>query len=418
MNKESLVNRLKIDRAPERRARRAAPNWLPLASIAAAVAFVIALGWLLIARPDLARVETAEARPAASGAAQTGPALLDASGYVVAQREATVSSKITGKVVEVAIEEGDHVQAGQVIARLDDSNARASQAQAQAELQQAEANVQLAQATLEDAAAKYQRYSAVSGQGLVSDQAIADARTPFDNARANLAVSQSQVAVARAAVGVAQRATDDTIVRAPFSGVVTVKAAQPGEIVSPISAGGGFTRTGICTIVDMDSLEVDVDVAESFINKVAPGMPATVRLNAYPDWDIPAQVIEIIPTADQSKATVAVRVGFKVKDPRILPQMGASVTFRGPGAGPGGGAQRGVIVPAGAVTTGDDGQPAVFVVADGRLDRRAVRLGARTGDGQVLLAGVQAGEAVALSGSKPLTDGARVRVAKVDNAGS
>ncbi len=212
----------------------------------------------------------------------------------------------------------------------------------------------------------------------------------------------------------AKRALDDTVVRAPFAGVVTVKAAQPGEMVSPISAGGGFTRTGIGTVVDMDSLEVEVDVAESFINRVSEGMPATVKLNAYPDWEIPAQVIAVIPTADRSKATVTVRVGMKLKDPRIVPEMGARVSFLSPAPAAGAAAAaavRGVSVPADAVETDAD-QPVVFVVDDGKAERRAVRLGARRGDDQVLLAGVSAGEEVAEDHLDKLKDGASVRVLK------
>ncbi|HKT54054.1 MAG TPA: efflux RND transporter periplasmic adaptor subunit [Caulobacteraceae bacterium] len=414
MNTDSFVNQLKINRSPDRPPTRTAPpGWRAAAAAAAGVLALVAVVWFLIARPDLAHVDAAEARGVAASGSQNGPALLDASGYVVAQRQATVSSKITGKVSAILIEEGQHVQAGQVLARLDDSNARANQAQSEAAVLQAEANVALAKATLEDATIKYQRYRSVSGQGVISEQAIADARTPYDNAVANLAVSQSQVAVARAALQAARQATDDTVVRAPFSGVVTVKAAQPGEMVSPVSAGGGFTRTGICTIVDMDSLEVDVDVAESFINKVVAGNPAVVKLNAYPDWSIPAYVIAIIPTADRSKATVTVRLGLKTKDARVLPEMGANVTFQGPGGAGSPSGARSVIVPAAAVTTTDNGQAAVFVVNAGRVERRAVRLGAQTGDEQVLLAGVQPGEIVAINANKPLTDGVEVRVSRL-----
>jgi RND family efflux transporter MFP subunit len=210
----------------------------------------------------------------------------------------------------------------------------------------------------------------------------------------------------------ARRNLDDTVIRAPFAGVVTVKAAQPGEMVSPVSAGGGFTRTGIGTIVDMDSLEVQVDVAESFINRVRQGMPATVKLNAYPDSEIPAEVIAVIPTADRSKATVAVRIGLKTKDPRLVPEMGARVSFLAPqtAAAAAGPAPRSVIVPADAVMADGPDKGAVFVVSDGRLERRAVRLGPAEKTGQVLQAGVKPGEKLAVGGLDKLKDGERVRI--------
>jgi RND family efflux transporter MFP subunit len=215
---------------------------------------------------------------------------------------------------------------------------------------------------------------------------------------------------------VAQREEEDTIVHAPFTGVVTTKNAQPGEIVSPLSAGGGFTRTGICTLVDMDSLEVEVDVSENFISRVHAGEPAILKLNAYPDWQIPAYVIAVIPTADRSKATVKVRVGFKSRDPRILPEMGARVSFMSSenksGATPAAG---GVVIPAEAVVPGaqsgaDTG--AVFVIHGDTVERRVVRLGARSADGQVVLSGLSAGERVALGDFSKLKDGARVKIAE------
>ncbi len=418
MTNEALLHQLRIDRTDKPRRPGGGPPWLIIVAIAVLVLAVIgAVAWVFIAQPDRIPVRAATATAISSGGAAQGAALLDASGYVVARRQATVSSKITGMVQQVLIEEGDHVQAGQVIARLDPSNARASEVQSQAQVGQAQANMQLAQAALADANIKYQRYRGAAGQGIIATQAIDDTRTAYDSARSNLAVSRSALAVSQAQLEVARRSLDDTIVRAPFAGVVTDKAAQPGEIVSPVSAGGGFTRTGICTIVDMDSLEVEVDVAESFINRVTPGMPAVVKLNAYPDWEIPADVIAVIPTADRSKATVTVRVGLKARDARIIPEMGARVTFLAPtpAGARAGAAQRGAIVPSEAVKTEDGGQAVVFVIEDGRVERRAVRLGALESAGQAVLAGVQPGEMVAIS-DKPLTDGAKVRLVKADDA--
>lgn len=418
MSQERLAGQLKIDRDPPRRRRPRDEGGLPWLWISLggllALALIAAGVWFLVARPDLTEVETAAAKPAWTGAAAQGGALLDASGYVVARREATVSAKIAGKVAEVLIQEGEHVAAGQVIARLDDSNARAALAQAEAQAASAQASIAVAQTAVADDGPKYQRSLALHGRGYLSDQDVEDARATYDTARDNLLLAQREYAASQATVEIYRRAEDDTVVRAPFAGVVTATAAQPGEIVAPV-AGGGFTRTGICTIVDMDSLEVDVDVAESFISKVAPGMPASVKLDAYPDWEIPAQVITVIPTADRSKATVAVRVGLKVKDARIVPDMGAHVAFLSPaptGPAAGGGATRPVIVPPDAVQTEDGGQTVVFVIDAGHAERRAVRVGDRTTAGQIIVAGLQPGEAVAVEGADKLKDGAGVKVVK------
>jgi RND family efflux transporter MFP subunit len=207
-------------------------------------------------------------------------------------------------------------------------------------------------------------------------------------------------------MSVAERNLDDTIVRAPFSGIVTVKAAQPGEMVSPISAGGGFTRTGIGTIVDMDSLEIQVDVNENFINRVQPAQQASAKLNAYPDWQIPAHVVAVIPTADRSKGTVTVRIGLDQKDARILPEMGVRVSFL---ADSGGKPAGGVTLPSNAVQeSGTAG--VVFVVHGDTLERRAVRLGAGGSGSITVLSGLTAGERVAVGDFNQFKDGAKIRV--------
>lgn len=356
--KASLLDQLRIDRGEEVRGGsgrngpgRGSRGWRVAAGVCALVALlaVAAVAWLLLHRAGAtpaavgSAASAADASDAASAAAAgsdaagaaisasppagAGASVLDASGYIVAQRQSTVSAKTTGRLRELLIEEGQYVKAGQVVARLDDSNTLAAVAQARAQLTQAEANLTAARTALADARPIFVRNRQEHTAAVISAQDFDTAKSAFDAARSNVPVQEAAVAAARANLLVAERFEDDTIVRAPFSGVVTNKAAQPGDIVSPVSAGGGFTQTGICTIVDMDSLEADVDVSENFINRVHPGQPAVVRLNAYPDWDIPASVIAIVPTADRSKATVKVRVGFKVKDARILPEMGARVSF-------------------------------------------------------------------------------------------
>ncbi len=272
--------------------------------------------------------------------ASTNTTVLEASGYVVARRLATVGSKTIGRVAEVSIEEGQQVEKDQIVARLDDSNARAAAAHARAEVAQAVARLEAARIALEDARPIFRRNEQQRQAGVISAQELDNARAAINKVQTAFDVSGRDLEFARAGLTVALRDLNETVLRAPFTGVVTVKAAQPGEIVSPQSAGDGLTRTGICTVVDMTSLEVQVDISENFINRLYAGQPATVRLNAYPDWAIPAELIAVIPTADRSKATVAVRVGFKERDPRILPQMSVRVAFLGGSAPPAGKAAR------------------------------------------------------------------------------
>ncbi len=353
---------------------------------------------------------------ASSGSgAGVGPSLLDASGYIVARRRATVSSKVTGKVVKVMLEEGQRVEAGQIIAILDDSNWRASLAQSRAQLQQAEASVDSAQTAFDDAKPIFERSEKQKAAAVISAQSFDESHAQFNVAHNNLLVAQRALESARAGVEVAQRNLDDTVIRAPFPGIVTEKSAQPGEMVSPVSAGGGFTRTGIGTIVDMESLEVEVDVSENFINRVRPQQPVTIKLNAYPDWDIPGSVIAMIPTADRAKATVKVRIAIKQKDPRIIPEMGARVAFLGDNdSGTAGGDRKpvsGVTIPADAIATNGT-TSVVYVVHGSTVERRAVRLGGKTNAGQVITAGLEPGNTVALGDLSKLSDGTRIRIDK------
>jgi RND family efflux transporter MFP subunit len=198
-------------------------------------------------------------------------------------------------------------------------------------------------------------------------------------------------------------------VRAPFGGIVVSKDAQRGEMVSPVSAGGGFTRTGIATIVDMASIEIEVDVNESYIARVKTGQPVTAVLDAYPDWQIPAKVRTVIPTADRQKATVKVRATFDRLDPRILPDMAVKVTFLGEERSvPAGAAGRVLVSRAALVEEG--GTTAVFVHKDGKVERRAVRLGQVRGNEHEVVAGLSDGDQVVTTGAKQLRDGQSVRV--------
>jgi RND family efflux transporter MFP subunit len=408
-DKSALLNQLRIDRGSEPKSPSKAKVWL-VAAAAAVLAIIVAVIWWR-SRPEAIAVRVVAARAIASGGPATAGSILDASGYVVARRQATVASKITARMVELDIEEGDHVKSGQIIAKLDDTNIRAALNQANAQLDFAKAGLAETQVNLANAQRDYDRQKTLLQGHFVSQAAVDNSQTTLDALRAQLATQRSNVDVVARALNVAERNMDDTIVRAPFSGVVTVKAAQPGEMVSPVSAGGGFTRTGIGTIVDMESLEIQVDVNENFINRVQPQQPATAKLNAYPDWQIPAHVIAVIPTADRSKGTVTVRIALDQKDSRILPEMGVRVSFLEESAQGSSGAPSGVILPKDAVQESGT-QGVVYVLHNDRVERRAIRLGASSSDGVTVLSGLAVGEPVAAGNLSQLKDGATIRVEK------
>src|SRR5262249_22094293 len=347
--------------------------WIVVAVVLALVAAGGAAWWWFAGRPVEVRTVAAIAPGSGDGAVA---AILQATGYVTARRQATVSTQITGTLTQVLIEEGDVVKQGQVIARLEDSGLRAALGTAEAQVQVTQAQVEQAQAQLAQAQADLRRQEELVKSGWISPQAAEQSRTATKTASAQVQAALRQSEGARANLRQAKVNFDYTVVRAPFAGVVTEKAAQVGEIVSPLSAGGGFTRTGVGTIVDMDSLEVDVDVNESYIAQVVPNMPCEAVLDAYPDWKIPAHVIAIVPAADRGKATVKVGVAPGQKDGRLVPDIGVRVSFLGQKAEKGEGsaakpAVQGVLVPPSAVVQ-RDGRSVVFVVADGKAQQRAV----------------------------------------------
>jgi RND family efflux transporter MFP subunit len=332
--------------------------------------------------------------------------VLNASGYVTARRQATVSSKITGKVVEVLVEEGMKVQEGKVLARLDDTNIKTSLRLAEAQLVSATNALAETRVRVREADQELQRQTGLVANKIATQADFDHAEAAFLALKAHLVQQQADVTVAEKQVAYWDQQMDDTIIRAPFTGIVTSKNAQPGEMISPISAGGGFTRTGICTIVDMESLEIEIDVNESYINRVRAAQPVEATLDAYADWKIPCKVIAIIPTADRQKSTVKVRVGFDKLDPRILPEMSVKVAFReADGSGPVAG--RTVIVPKTAVRQ-RDGRDIVLVLQSGRAERRAVTINKTLPDEVVISAGVAAGERVIVEAPTDLSDGAAV----------
>jgi HlyD family secretion protein len=365
--------------------------------------------WVWAGREPVIEVKTSAAavRSGAAGAAGT---VLNASGYVTARRRATVSSKVTGKVLEVFVEEGKAVRRGQILAKLDDSQTRAMLKVSEAQLAAAERAAAEDQAHLREAELTLERRSQLVKERVISRAELDSAEAQVESLKARIAMAHQQVQVARSQVSAIRTDLDDMVVRAPFDGVAISKDAQPGEMISPVSAGGGFTRTGICTIVDMSSLEIEVDVSEQYIIRVRPGQPVEAVLDAYPDWRIAAHVITMVPSADRQKSTVRVRVAFDQLDPRILPDMSVKTSFLAetPAETSKEAPAPRLLVPKTAVRT-SDGASVVFVVRDDRVERRAVKVGLDDGSQIEVAAGLSPGERVVVEASASLTDGARVK---------
>jgi|TARA_Y100001968_G_scaffold68045_1_gene59103 RND family efflux transporter MFP subunit len=361
--KEDLLNNLKIDRSEEPSSSEGAKNKFTL--LAAAVVIVVAFFWFFNQEEEITEVTTFTVK-SLSNSDSPSASILDASGYVVPRTRATVSSKITGKVMEVFIEEGMYVKKGQILAQLDDSSAVA------------ELNYSISQ--LDEARRVFERTKELTQDQLASQAALDAAEATLKGLEALTEVRQQLVR--------------DMKIIAPFSGVVVYKAAQPGEMISPVSAGGGFTKTGICTIVDMDSLEIEVDVNESFINRVKAGQPVVANLNAYPKWDIPAEVIAIVPTADRNKATVRVRIGLLEKDERVLPDMGTRVSFLEKIEKKENEVKKeGVMVPLASVGN-EDGVSYILLVANQRIKVVEVKVAETTANYARITSGISSGDKV------------------------
>ena len=395
---KALLGQLRIDRSQRPGPSSRPLKWFVLLALAAGLGFV-AWFFRLPGGEGASLVSTAVAQAAAPAGDQSS--VLDATGYVVARRQATVSSKATGKVVEVLIEEGVQVAEGQLLARLDDSVPKTELRLAESQLEAARRTLLEAEVALKQAQLDLSRSEGLAERSLVSQAELDRNRLAVEAAAARLQRLRQDAVVAERALAVQRQLLDDMEIRAPFAGVVIAKAAQPGEMISPVSAGGGFTRTGICTIVDMDSLEVEVDVNEAYINRVYPQQPVRVTLNAYPEDAYAAEVIATIPAAERSKATVRVRIGLLERDGRVLPDMGVRVAFldaatESPAAPP-----PGVFVPAAAVAK-DGGEAYVLVVADAKVRRRPVSIGGRKQGRVQVLQGLLPGERIVTDLSEEL----------------
>ncbi len=410
MTEKPSLDGLRIDRSGvEERGGGGWKLWLALAIVVLAIGAGV---WAWLRMPRAAEVKTATARAVAGGSA--AGAVLDASGYVTARRQATVSSKVTGKVVDIHVEEGMKVQAGQVLARLDDSTARRQLSLAEAQRVSAGQALQETEVRLKEAKLSQKRTRDLLKEGVSTQSQLDAADAQVDSLAARLEVQRQDAEVARRQVDVYRQSLDDLVIRAPFSGVAISKDAQPGEMISPVSAGGGFTRTGICTLVDMASLEIEVDVNEAYINRVRDGQRAVAVLDAYPDWQIPAKVITTVPAADRQKATVKVRLGFDQLDPRILPDMGVKVSFLSDeketaAASAASETKPKVLIPKAAVRGGDD-QPYVIIVQGETVERRAIKTAPATGEDVAVVSGLSGGEQVVIEGPEQLADGNKVKV--------
>jgi RND family efflux transporter MFP subunit len=404
MDDKDYLERLRIDRSAE---DRESPWPRRLLLLGVALVLVGIAAWWFLSGAGAREVDAATVAEAHAG----GPpaSVLDASGYVVARRKATVSSKVTGRLLQVEIEEGMNVEDGQILARLDDANVRQALQLAQAREEAAQKALREIEVRLHDAQLDLGRMRKLVASGVDSQSNLDNAQAERDSLVARLEATRAEVKVAEREIAVRQQDLEDTLIRAPFAGVAISKDAQPGEIVSPVSAGGGFTRTGISTIVDMSSLEIEVDVNEAFIQRVRPNQPVQATLQAYPDWKIPAHVITTVPAADRQKATVKVRIAFnELGDARILPDMGVKVAFQAD-ADPAAAARLRLLVPERAMRRERDGA-IVFVLRDGKVERRAVAVGGTAGADVEVLSGIRSGERVVLDPPPELADGDRVRL--------
>ena len=338
--------------------------------------------------------------------------LLNASGYVTPRRRATIAAKITGRVTGVFFDEGTRVHEGQLLATLDDSDAKKARDAAKADRDSSQAAIADLEVQLKNAEIQLRRADQLQQAGVQTQEQLDNARTSAESLKAKIALAKTQVAAAAARIEEAQQAVDNCTIRAPYEGIVVSKDAQIGEMVSPVSAGGGFTRTGIATIVDMNSNEIEVDVNESYMARVRDQQPVTAILDAYPDWEIPSRVRTVIPSADRQKATVKVRISFNKLDPRILPDMGIKVTFLGEEPkNRVGAAAAAALIPQTALHE-EGGHKVVFLVKEARVERRVVTVGSNHGSDAEILAGLVAGDTVVVSGPADLRDGQAITISQ------
>lgn len=400
------LSRLRIDRdrpppGVSRAVRRSA-------YIAIASALIVVVVFLVLRGGGGRPVEVALAELVGGGAsASTG---VTANGYVVARTKASVSSKITGRLEYLGVDEGDVVEAGRIIARLEAQDYVAALAEREAELATARAGLAESEAERDQLERDVARAKDLLARGLASAQQTEQLAAQLTTAQARVERMRATVAAADAAVNVARANLENTRIRAPFSGTILRKDAEVGEVVAPVATGSGLTRGAVVTMADFETLEVEVDVNESYISRIHHGQPATITLDAYPDIDFPARVRQIVPTADRQRATVLVKVSFVERDEHILPEMAATVEFlEAEGAAPGESPPARLFVPAAAVQD-EAGRQVVWIVRGDRVERRQVEAGPVTGERREIRSGLSGGERVVIAGAESLEDGMRVTI--------
>tara|TARA_B110000858_G_scaffold89711_1_gene103703 strand:- start:16189 stop:17433 length:1245 start_codon:yes stop_codon:yes gene_type:complete len=412
LDKKALLDELKIDRSEDASSSGTSVKWIITLLLLAGAGYG---GWSMFFQPPVQALEVRTILAQSPNNVEDSNSVLDATGYVIARRMATVSSKITGKVMEVLVEEGMAVEEGQLLAVLDDSINRAQLALSESQVTAARVGIEELDVQIRQAELNLERTRDLAASKLASQADLDSDVLSVEALNARRNKSLSDIEVAERTTAIQKQFLDDMQIRAPFAGIVIAKAAQPGEMISPVAAGGGFTATGICTIVDMDSLEIEVDVNEAYINRIYPGQQAIATLNAYPDYEMPVKVIAIIPAANRNQATVRVRVGFLERDTRVLPEMAVKVSFLEEVIASETREEKidGVLVPKMSISQFND-QDFVWVVRKEQINRRTVVLGDDFGRQVLVVSGLEIGERIVSSLSAELqtslADGALVSV--------
>jgi len=406
------LSKLRIDRsAPPEPVRSALRRNLFLFCGAIVVVAATLMGLRSRAVP-VVQVATASSSGAGGGVSQAGATSVTANGYVVARTKASVSAKAAGRLAFLGVSEGSHVNRGDVIARLDNADYQASVAQAEANLATADASVIEATAERDQSVRDANRIREIRTRNpnLMSQQDLETATSRAAQSEARFAAAGARKRSAQAALRLAQASNENTIIRAPFTGTVLRKDAEVGEVVAP-SVGGGLTRGAVVTMADLSTLEVEVDVNEAYIGRIASGRPARITLDAYPDTTFRGSVRQVVPTADRQRATVQVKVTIDDHDPRILPEMGAKVDFLEPAqatAAVGAPAKTSVRVPVAAVK-GDGAASFVWLVREGKLTKRPVTTGPASGGFLEIRSGLSGGEQLLVGGVETPAEGMRVK---------
>lgn len=399
------LSRLQIDRGAKSFGPKRRPRWLKWA---VGAALILAFGAFAAIRSATAPVVVDTATITSTFPSQ-GFTLLNATGRVVASRKAAISTKATGRLEWLGVQEGSRVRAGQVIARLESQDVGAARDSAIASVTAAKANLEQGEAEMRDADSAYKRAQDLYARKFISESSLDTARARSEKARAAVSSLKAAIGVAEANVRSASVSVEQTLIRAPFDGIVLTKNANVGDIITPFSSAAD-SKGAVVNMADLETLEVEADVSEASIAKIAVGMPAEIQLDAYPDLRLLGEVSRIVPTVDRSKATLLVKVAFKEKDARALPDMSAKVGFleRAPDA-----SERKAVtaVRPEAITT-REGRTVVFVIdKDGKARQVPVAVARKLGD-LVEISGAKPGDKVALAPPEKLKDGAGVALLK------